>query len=827
MSGAVFYPVVASGVVLPDQLSASLLLAPVLGTALAFLTAWVFRQRLGWIYLLTAVIALGLLVGLNHLLGVEPKPPGAVIYLIELIVGTVVVSWALLGVEHWLARRTTGNQLQRHQYLIIVATSLFLTTALGRFLQSDQRFAIPGLKGVDGYSTMLVLLPLALAALPGWIIYRFRNFWVALATLFVYSLAAIFMYFQWAATVAANRIEETIATLAVYLCSFVFGICLLRWPRLSRMMASRSANRPARGKAGDEENSASNNEAATPEVDPATATKTVVPPPSIWGWLAGAGTLFVVLTSFVLDPVTLLVWQGSQRMEVAMAIRELQTSRNSATKAGTLLIGFSPFPGRAVRLESEFQENTAADYFSSLPDLGKGGLQLTIQDMQAHIETSPLRDCNKMSFVTGGEITPDQFLDLFVKSSNWNSINRLDVLDEPFERTTEPIEFGSIYIQEINSGLVYLLNTIRENDKIELFIYDFEEHLTPQDFQAICQVAEHHRVEFFSGKPISVECLEIAKKSNPANLYIGIQNLSSKPAYFEDPKTWEAILQTTMQIRVPGYERVAPETERAHGGEVAYEQYLWDAYFGAAGGIWITAQAPEAAAQASLMRQSLVDKNYVFDSNPDPDNIRYLYFGQYPFAEFGARQLGSWQKLSELEVLSFDQNWMRPTKNADFRLPQTNWHDVSNLMLPKLRELYLPPGVVTSASIPTPGGPKAFPELRHIQFDALDSVGIRFRASAMPKLESATIFTQPPPIVIRELNKLKNLKKVTLIDQFMEMADETVRNRLRRLVRKDIQLEFILAGEPVPGPPKSFVEHRERLRQKLIQKYIIRDDSGD
>ena len=187
---------------------------------------------------------------------------------------------------------------------------------------------------------------------------------------------------------------------------------------------------------------------------------------------------------------------------------------------------------------------------------------------------------------------------------------------------------------------------------------------------------------------------------------------------------------------------------------------------------------------------------------------------------FGTAHLDQVSKWAGLTTLSLDARWIESLRHFDdSSIPISK--DISAIgNLTKLKRLDLPSGLW--------GADYAFlkklPELEHLQFDVFvdgsKNVSFGFLASNCPNLKSLVLFGRPSKAMAHQIAKLPKLESVKLIDIDKTLLKDGQREIIQKTIGKNVQLTIVPFEEDRPDLPAEFVEHVNKVREAVREKYL-------
>ena len=176
-------------------------------------------------------------------------------------------------------------------------------------------------------------------------------------------------------------------------------------------------------------------------------------------------------------------------------------------------------------------------------------------------------------------------------------------------------------------------------------------------------------------------------------------------------------------------------------------------------------------------------------------------------------QLGEVGKITSLKSLSLDPAWL-PVWQETTSFTDRSRVDLGPLQsLGKLEQLVLPSGLLVQDFDFMQG----LKNLESLQFDPGVVDQPLLTPKFCPRLRTVSMFRLPSTRMLRALSQIKTLEKVVLVDSAHHLATEGDLHKVRRLLARRVELEFV---ENVDLVPPAFHDHLIEVRRAVRGKHL-------
>jgi hypothetical protein len=487
--------------------------------------------------------------------------------------------------------------------------------------------------------------------------------------------------------------------------------------------------------------------------------------------LIGVGPMGVALSSF------------AQFRNPPSALELFELTMNSAKarwgSGGRIDFGFDSYNMVPV-WKVKFDDSAAPDLLSSLPS--SGAVAVELNGMTPEFDASFLQDSSGFVILKDCRLTHTQLEQILASTSGLEVKGSLVIVDDG--HTVDPGVLSTVSIRDTEPGVArdFFAAT---NCCSQVTFAMFNTPMTNEDWTALEDVSQSAQVYLQGGFAPDFKLPKSPKSLvRVMCLYYGEEN--SLDANLEK----ELFLKTDMNLYFSSINTQTPKTIwklwilRGTSGHQSFE-YLFDSSNQSIG---------EFAKELGMAYEM------------EEDLIRSLYFP----AGMPVTQIAD---LKDLRVLSFDPGWVKPGANLAAFGAMATPLSISHLgSLSSLEELYfgalfVPQDLSILAKLKS---------LKHLQIPAVvrkvtGPVGF----DACSSLESITFFGVPDNQSWREISRLPNLKRLTIIDHD---TDETLTPKYAAKVKEKfpgVEVSVLKLHENEPQIPKAFRDYRDRLRKEL------------
>ena len=177
-------------------------------------------------------------------------------------------------------------------------------------------------------------------------------------------------------------------------------------------------------------------------------------------------------------------------------------------------------------------------------------------------------------------------------------------------------------------------------------------------------------------------------------------------------------------------------------------------------------------------------------------------------------------ELTELEILSFDSDWLPSLPTPTYSVPQIS--DLTDLgQLIKLKRLEFSDAVCPADL----SFLRTMPDLEYLRLD-VSFTGVRevdcgFEAKFCPQLKTLVIAGRPTKALALEIAKLAALESLTVVEsEGVNSFTAEQREEFQTLLGSRIRPIYVLGSAYEPNPPPEFKAHRQRVIEQLRDKYL-------
>ncbi len=249
------------------------------------------------------------------------------------------------------------------------------------------------------------------------------------------------------------------------------------------------------------------------------------------------------------------------------------------------------------------------------------------------------------------------------------------------------------------------------------------------------------------------------------------------------------------------------------------DRVFWEILFASSGSTWnfgfrgkVTEMADGLDRDAYL---AFIKSTHLLFDIDESDSPRGLWM---PWN--GASMIPKISEFTELEILSFDSDWLPSLQTqAHFRPQISDLTDLGQLI--KLKRLEFS-DVVCPADL---SFLQTMPDLEYLRldvsFNGVREVDCGFEAKFCPQLKTLVIAGRPTKALALEIAKLANLKSLTVVElEGVNSLTAEQREEFEALIGSRISPIYVLGSEYEPTPPPEFMAHRQRVIQQLREKYL-------
>ncbi len=246
---------------------------------------------------------------------------------------------------------------------------------------------------------------------------------------------------------------------------------------------------------------------------------------------------------------------------------------------------------------------------------------------------------------------------------------------------------------------------------------------------------------------------------------------------------------------------------------------FWDILFVSSGSNWNFSQREKIIGMAvGLDREAflaLIKSAYMMFDIGESESPRGLWMPWH-----GESMIPRISELTELEILSFDPEWLSALRTSTNSVPKIS--DLADLgQLTKLKRLEFS-DTVCPADL---SFLQTMPDLEYLRLDVSFS-GVRevdcgFEAKFCPQLKTLVIAGRPTKALALEIAKLANLVSLTVVElEGVNSLTAEQREEFEALLGTRISPIYVLGSEYEPTPPPEFIAHRQRVIEQLREKYL-------